>query len=184
MLDKMDAEEKRRLDTDNHHIDKVFEIKKKGHGANKSGHTPHPMYLIPQRRQRTFQDALREDPRIGQLLLAMEKLTPEQVDLVYVIYGEMQFGADVAREQGVPARPSQPPQEDSYPPYQADGGDGRGLSTPHLTEDDIKGIFVSAVNQLITQKDAIITTITASLASAFDITDLKAEQAELEVRWR
>lgn len=31
----------------------------------------------------------------------MEKLTPEQVDLVYVIYGEMQFGADVAREQGV-----------------------------------------------------------------------------------
>ena len=59
------------------------------------------MDLIPQRRQRTFQDALREDPRIGQLLLAMEKLTPEQVDLVYAIYGEMQFGADVAREQGV-----------------------------------------------------------------------------------
>ena len=31
----------------------------------------------------------------------MEKLTSEQVDLVYAIYGEMQFGADVAREQGV-----------------------------------------------------------------------------------
>ena len=31
----------------------------------------------------------------------MEKLTPEQVDLVYAIYGEMQFGTDVAREQGV-----------------------------------------------------------------------------------
>lgn len=101
MLDEMDAEEERRLDADDHHIDKVFEIKKKDHGANKSGHTPHPMDLIPQRRQRTFQDALREDPRIGQLLLAMEKLTSEQVDLVYAIYGEMQFGADVAREQGV-----------------------------------------------------------------------------------
>ena len=101
MLDEMDAEEERRLDADDHHIDKVFEIKKKDHGADKSGHTPHPMDLIPQRRQRTFEDALREDPRIGQLLLAMEKLTPEQVDLVYTIYGEMQFGADVAREQGV-----------------------------------------------------------------------------------
>lgn len=53
-------------------------------------------------------------------------------------------------------------------------------TTPHLTEDDIKGMFVSAVNQLITQKDAIITALTASLATAFDITDLKAEQAELE----
>lgn len=56
------------------------------------------MDLIP---QRSFQDALQEDPRIGKLLLAMDKLTPEQVDLVYAIYGEMQFGADVAREQGV-----------------------------------------------------------------------------------
>lgn len=59
------------------------------------------MDLIPQRRQRSFQDTLREDPRIGKLLLAMDKLTPEQVDLVYAIYGEIQFGADVAREQGV-----------------------------------------------------------------------------------
>ena len=101
MLDEMDAEDDRRLDADDHHIDKVFEIKKKDHGDDKSGHIPHPMDLIPQRRQRSFQDAVREDPRIGQLLLAMEKLTPDQVDLVYAIYGEMQFGADVAREQGV-----------------------------------------------------------------------------------
>ena len=101
MLDEMDAEEDRRLDADNHHIDKVFEIKKKDHCEDMTGHIPHPMDLIPQRRQRTFQDTLNENPRIGQLLLAMEKLTPEQVDLVYAIYGEMQFGADVAREQGV-----------------------------------------------------------------------------------
>lgn len=99
MLDEMDAEEERRLDADLHHLDKVFDGKKKDHGADKSGRTPNPMDLLPQRRQRTFRDALREDPRIGKLLLAMEKLTPEQVDLVYAIYGEMQFGADVAREQ-------------------------------------------------------------------------------------
>ena len=53
-------------------------------------------------------------------------------------------------------------------------------TTPHLTEDEIKEMFVSAVNKLITQKDAIITALTASLDTAFDITDLKAEQAELE----
>lgn len=53
-------------------------------------------------------------------------------------------------------------------------------TTPHLTEDDIKGLFVSAVNQLIGEKDAIITTLTASLDAAFDLTALKTEQAELE----
>ena len=41
-------------------------------------------------------------------------------------------------------------------------------------------MFVSAVNQLITQKDTIIAALNASLATAFDVTDLKAEQAELE----
>lgn len=101
LLDEMDAEEERRLDADNHHMDKVFDGKKQAHSADKSGHTPNPMDLLPQRRQRSFQDALREDPRVGQLLLAMEKLTPDQIDLVYAIYGEMKFGADVAREQGV-----------------------------------------------------------------------------------
>ena len=101
LLDEMDAEEERRLDADDRHTDKVFEAKKSAHSADGSGHTPHPMDLIPQRRQRSFQDALQEAPRIGKLLLAMDKLTPEQVDLVYAIYGEMQFGADVAREQGV-----------------------------------------------------------------------------------
>ena len=53
-------------------------------------------------------------------------------------------------------------------------------ATPHLTEEDIKMMFVSAVNQLITQKDAIIAVLTASLDTAFDLTALKAEQAELE----
>ena len=101
ILDEMDAEEERRLDADDHHLDKVFDGKKKDHGADKSGRTPNPINLLPQRRQRTFQDALREDPRIGQLLIAMEQLTPDQVDLIYAIYGEMQFGADVAREQRV-----------------------------------------------------------------------------------
>ena len=53
-------------------------------------------------------------------------------------------------------------------------------TTPHLTEDDIKTMFVSAVNQLITQKDAIIAALTVSLDTAFDLAGLKAEQAEVE----
>ena len=53
-------------------------------------------------------------------------------------------------------------------------------TTPHLTDDDIKRLFVSAVNQLIWQKEAIIAALTGSLDAAFDLTDLKAEQVELE----
>lgn len=53
-------------------------------------------------------------------------------------------------------------------------------STPHLTEEDIKTMFVSAVNQLIGQKEAIITALMASLDAAFDFTNLKVEQTELE----
>lgn len=100
-LDEMDAEEERRLDADDRHQDKVFELRKKDHDCDESGHTSDPMDLLCQTRQRTFQDALRENPRIGLLLRAMDKLTPDQVDLIYAIYGEMKFGADVAQEQGV-----------------------------------------------------------------------------------
>lgn len=53
-------------------------------------------------------------------------------------------------------------------------------ATPHLTDDDIKRLFMLVVNQLIGQKDTIITALTASLDTAFDLTVLKAEQAELE----
>ena len=41
-------------------------------------------------------------------------------------------------------------------------------------------MFVSAVNQLITQKDAIIAALTVSLDTAFALAGLKAEQAEVE----
>ena len=101
MLDEMDAEEERLLDADRHHVDKVFASKMDTYYADQNEHANNPLEMIPQRRQRTFQDALREDPRIAQLLVAMDKLTPEQVDLVYAVYGEMKFGADVARERVV-----------------------------------------------------------------------------------
>ena len=52
-------------------------------------------------------------------------------------------------------------------------------TTPNLTEDEIKTMFISAVNKLITRKDKIISALTASLDTAFDATSLKSEQAEL-----
>ena len=52
-------------------------------------------------------------------------------------------------------------------------------ATPNLTEDEIKALFVSAVNKLITRKDKIISALTASLDTAFDATSLKSEQDEL-----
>ena len=53
-------------------------------------------------------------------------------------------------------------------------------TTPHLTDNDIKRLFVSAVNQLIGEKETITAALTVSLDAAFDLTDLKAEQVELE----
>lgn len=52
-------------------------------------------------------------------------------------------------------------------------------ATPNLTEDEIKALFVSAVNKLITRKDKIISALTASLDTAFDAASLKSEQDEL-----
>ena len=54
------------------------------------------------------------------------------------------------------------------------------FTTPHLTDEDIKSLFISAVNQLIGQKETITAALTVSLDVAFDLTNLKAEQVELE----
>lgn len=52
--------------------------------------------------------------------------------------------------------------------------------TPHLTEDEIKAMFVSAANKLIGKKAAILSPLRASLDVAFDISALEAETAELQ----
>ena len=100
-LDEMDAEEERRLDADDRHIAWLIEKGRKACAEDASGHTPDPMDNLEQRRQRTFEDAVRDDPRVGQLIDAMAKLTPGQVDLIYAKYGEMKFEAEIAREEGV-----------------------------------------------------------------------------------
>jgi len=52
-------------------------------------------------------------------------------------------------------------------------------TTANLTDDDIKALFVSAANKLITQKGVIIKALTVSLPTAFDFTTLEAERDEL-----
>jgi hypothetical protein len=53
-------------------------------------------------------------------------------------------------------------------------------STPHLTEDEIKAMFISAANKLIGKKTAIISPLRASLDIAFDTSALEAETEKLQ----
>ena len=53
-------------------------------------------------------------------------------------------------------------------------------STPHLTEDEIKAMFVTAANKLIGKKAAIISPLRASLDIAFDTSALEAETEKLQ----
>lgn len=53
-------------------------------------------------------------------------------------------------------------------------------STPHLTEDEIKAMFVTAANKLIGKKAAIISPLRASLDIAFDTSTLEAETEKLQ----
>lgn len=101
VLDEMDADEDRRLDADRHHMDMVFEAKKRAYCDNQSEYANDPLEMLPQRKHQSFEEVIRESPCIEQLIKAMDRLTPEQKDLIFAIYGEMLFGAEVAREQGV-----------------------------------------------------------------------------------
>jgi DNA invertase Pin-like site-specific DNA recombinase len=53
-------------------------------------------------------------------------------------------------------------------------------STPNLTDDEIKAMFVSAVNKLITQKDSILSEFHTAMSVAFDTTALEAERDGLQ----
>ncbi|MFR6421589.1 MAG: recombinase family protein [Coprococcus sp.] len=55
-------------------------------------------------------------------------------------------------------------------------------STPHLTEDEIKAMFISAANKLIGKKTAIISPLRASLDIAFDTSALEAESRKIAGR--
>ncbi len=52
-------------------------------------------------------------------------------------------------------------------------------TTPHLTDEAIQRYFISAVNQLLIQKDAIIASLTGGLTLAFDLTPLQTQEAAL-----
>lgn len=54
-------------------------------------------------------------------------------------------------------------------------------NTPHLTEDEIKDIFIRAINQLITDKDEIIGNIELLKIKLVDTTKLEKERDELSV---
>ena len=53
-------------------------------------------------------------------------------------------------------------------------------STPHLTDDEIKAFFISAVNKLLPEKDRLIKAFDTIKSTAFDTSDLDAEKTALE----
>ena len=101
VLDDLDVCEERINDADRHHRDTVFSQKMNSFYADESEFANNPLEEIPQQKQQPFESVVNENPQIQKLLKAMEKLTPEQIDLIYDIYGSMRFGADIAQEQGV-----------------------------------------------------------------------------------
>ena len=53
-------------------------------------------------------------------------------------------------------------------------------NSPHLTDDEIEHIFISAVNKLISQRETIITVFTEAMRTALDTTQLEETASELE----
>lgn len=58
--------------------------------------------------------------------------------------------------------------------------EGKKCTTPVLTEDEIKDIFVRAANMVITEKDEICSTYEQMMAPLLSTAELEKEQAELE----
>ncbi len=62
--------------------------------------------------------------------------------------------------------------------HKFDGGEK--CTTPHLDEEAIKGLFVKAVNILLTEKDEIIENFNAIKDTLFDVRPLETERSQLQ----
>ncbi len=58
--------------------------------------------------------------------------------------------------------------------------EGEKCTTPHLDEETIKGLFVKAVNILLTEKDEIIENFNAIKDTLFDVRPLETERSQLQ----
>ena len=59
-------------------------------------------------------------------------------------------------------------------------GGGRSCKTPHLQEEEIKALFVRAVNQLLSVKDEVIANLEAVTVILFDTSEIADKQAALK----
>ena len=53
-------------------------------------------------------------------------------------------------------------------------------NSPHLTDDEIERLFISAVNKLIAQRETIISVFTEAMRTALDTTQIESTASELE----
>lgn len=92
------AELKQRYDTEN--LDWKFAAQQLRYSRDSSETANDPINTIIYRKKRTFEDAARSNKQLNKLLEAIQELTPEQIDLVYALYGELKTQTDIARETG------------------------------------------------------------------------------------
>ena len=63
--------------------------------------------------------------------------------------------------------------------YGRNGQKGRMCSTPHLTEEEIKGAFVRGVNKLISGKDEVLKNMDTVIKQLCDVKELESEKERL-----
>ncbi|MGN0256454.1 MAG: recombinase family protein, partial [Chordicoccus sp.] len=68
--------------------------------------------------------------------------------------------------------------------YSEHGKKGKGCTTPHLTEDEIKAAFVKLANRLITDREFYVTELTAIKDRLSDTTELEKEKRMLDEQLR
>lgn len=105
ILSTMDYENSKRQDYDRKKRDYVIEQKKARENDDACDLNTDPIENLPDPRSEIFSILYPEDhsndPRLMLLHQFIDKLQPQQIDLLYSLYGELQQMTEIARRQGV-----------------------------------------------------------------------------------
>ena len=105
ILSGMDYEESKQRDYERKKRDYAIEYKKAREADNADDSKTDPIENLPDDRSDVFSLLFPEeeycDPRLLLLHQFIDKLQPQQIDLLYSLYGELRQMTEIARQQGV-----------------------------------------------------------------------------------